>query len=72
MANIYRNPRGEKKLPSAGTASLRSRRTPYTSTEPNVLGRVYGVGAAAGTSDHAEERHMHILRKEYFNRYGRA
>jgi hypothetical protein len=58
--------------PSAGAASLKSRRAPCTSPGPNVLGYVHGVGAAAGNSDHVGEEYMYILMKEYCTRYGRA
>ena len=34
---------------------MKSRRAPWTSPDPIVLGYVHGVGAAAGNSDHVEE-----------------
>jgi hypothetical protein len=55
LANICRSQRDEKKAPSARAANLMSRRAPCTSPDPNVLGYVHGVGAAAGNSDHVEE-----------------
>ena len=72
MASTCRGSSVEKKLPSAGAESFRSRRTPFKSPGPNALEHAHGVCAAAGTSHNTEEEYICILRKGYRMRYGRA
>jgi hypothetical protein len=63
--NIFRSStRVEKKLISARAASIRSRRTSLKSPGPVVLEHAHGFGAAAGTSNRAEEGYIWVLRKQ--------
>jgi len=57
LASNYRSPRvARREEASLGRGrNLRSRRAPFTTPGPNVLGYIHGVGAAAGNSDHVEE-----------------
>jgi len=58
FAYICRSPRSENKLQPAGAACLWSRKVPFTSPVPSILGHIHDVGAAAGTSYHSEEGYI--------------